>query len=696
MQQKPTKSASNNVDYIDASITHLPELTLRGCFLAMLITLVFTAGNVYMGLKISFTFNSAIPAAVISMAILRAFKDSNILENTMVQTFASAAGTLSAVIFVLPGMVMLGYWTSIPFWQTMLLCATGGLLGVMFTIPLRRALVVQSALPYPEGVAAAEILRVGNRTRSKNKSSKADKNEAGIKDIICGSLIAGLFTLFSRGFHLFSEKLVYFTKIGPSLCGFSMDYSLALIGAGYLMRIRVGITMLIGLVIAWGLAMPWVSWHMPIDGDIQSTVMHLWSTKVRFIGIGTIAVSAVWTMLTLLKPIWTGIQSSMEAVREIRLHGRDSAIRTEKDIPITTVLACAVTLIVPLIGIFGYFILEEHLPFTESEVIFLTLLCVVFVVVMSFITASIAGYMAGLVGSSNSPISSIGIISTIGAAALLLLAIPTAIHEQYSQLTIALVLFMASAVIAAGCVSNDNMQDLKTGQLLGATPWRQQVALIFGVLVGAMVIPFILEIMYNAYGFPGTFPHAGMDPSQALSAPQAVMMTAIASGIITHHLEWQMISIGAIIAVVFITLDATVLKRYNLRMSAVAMGSGIYLPMSATTAIVLGSFVAFFIERYIAKKNKTKSKKEQENSEHFDSWGQRVFRRATLFASGLIVGESLLGVFIAILIAISGDQAPINLVSAGFEPIAQWLGIIIFLAIVFFYRYYSTWNRGNQ
>lgn len=679
------EAISNN--YIDASVTHLRELTLRGCILALLITVVFTAGNVYMGLKISFTFNSAIPAAVISMAVLRAFKDSNILENTMVQTFASAAGTLSAIIFVLPGLVMLGFWQSFPFWQTTLLCITGGILGVMFTIPLRRALVVQSSLPYPEGVAAAEILKLGNAKKIDN--TVVDKNEGGVKDIVYGTLLASFFTLFSRGFHVFSESLNYFAKTGAGLCGFSMDYSLALIGAGYLMRIRVGLAMFIGVIIAWGIAIPWLSSGVPVEGSVVDAVIGIWRTKVRFIGVGSIAVAAFWTMLLLLKPIWIGIKSSIEALSHIRLKGKKIIPRTEKDIPITTVLGSVILLIIPLLAIFGYFIVEEQLPISSMEIVFLTIACVLFVIFMSFITASVCGYMAGLVGSSNSPISSIGLIAAIGSSGLLLLIVNSSIHAHYSQLTVALVIYMTSAVVAAASISNDNMQDLKTGYLLGATPWRQQVALILGVIVGAIIIPFILQTLYTAYGFPGSLPRADMNPAEALSAPQAVMITAIASGIITHNIEWKMIIIGAIIAIAFIIFDATVLKRRNCRLSVLAMGSGIYLPMAAAMGIIAGSFVSFFIEHCLKKKAKAAHKDIVEFSE-------QPIRRGTLLASGLIVGESLVGVTIAIVIAFTGNQYPLNWVSPDFVTIAEWLGGIVFFGMLVFYYRYVTYVRPQK
>lgn len=675
--------------YIDASVTNLPELTLRGCLLATFITVIFMAGNVYMGLKISFTFNSAIPAAVISMAVLGAFRNSNMLENTFVQTFASSAGALSAVIFVLPGLIMLGFWTAIPYWETMLVCATGGLLGVMFTIPLRRALVVESDLPYPEGVAAAEILRVANKKNHPNDSS-VEKNhkEAGIRDILCGFFVASFFTLFSRGFHYFSEMLSGYTKLAGSIWGASSDYSMALIGAGYLVRIRGGIAMLIGVIIAWGIAIPLLSHNVPIQGSVIDTAMDIWVHKVRFMGVGTIAVAALWTMMLLLKPIWIGIQSSIQAMKSVRISGKESVIRTEKDIPIKTVLFSVLLLLLPLLAIFGYFIVDEHLPISFGEVITLTIVCVLFVVFMSFITASVCGYMAGLVGSSNSPVSSVGVLSTIGGAILLLLTVNATIHEHYARLTVALVMYMASAVLAAATASNDNMQDLKTGQLVGATPWRQQVALVFGVIIGAMVIPLILQTLYVAYGFPGSLPRPDMNPAEALAAPQAVMMSAIASGIITHHLEWNMIIIGAIIAVLFIIFDATVLKRYDLRLSIIALGSGIYLPTSASLALITGCVLSYIIEKGLKKRAKQKN-------EDLESFSVQPLRRGTLLASGFIAGESLVGVAIALIIAATGDQYPIKLVGLGFAPIAEWLGFLFFAGILIFNYRYVVWNKND-
>jgi len=291
----------------DMQSTNLKELTFRGMFLGALITVLFTASNVYLGLKVGMTFASSIPAAVISMAVLKFFKDSSILENNMVQTQASSAGTLSSVIFVLPGLLMMGYWQDFPFWQTMLICAAGGTLGVLFTIPLRRAMVVNSDLPYPEGVAAAEILKAGN-------NSDAD---SGVKDIAYGGIFASVVAFLTNGLRLIADGAsAWFTGPGgKAIFQIPMGFSLALLGAGYLIGIVGGIAIMLGTFFAWGLAVPFftMSGDMPTDGTIVSYAMSMWKTKVRFIGVGTIGIAAIWTLLILMKPMVQGMVMEEQA-----------------------------------------------------------------------------------------------------------------------------------------------------------------------------------------------------------------------------------------------------------------------------------------------------------------------------------------------------------------------------------------------
>ncbi|HEY5088224.1 MAG TPA: oligopeptide transporter, OPT family, partial [Gemmatimonadaceae bacterium] len=292
------------------------ELTIRGLILGALITTVFTTANVYLGLKVGLTFASSIPAAVISMALLSAFKDSTILENNIVQTVASAAGTLSAIIFVLPGLVIVGWWTRFPFWESFFICLSGGVLGVVFTIPLRRALVTNSDLPYPEGVAAAEVLKVGSGTRGDAKDETGESHE-GLVAVVLGSVASAGLAIVS-GTQIVAGELTGFFRIGATAStGYDVAWSLALLGAGQLVGLSVGMAMLVGQVISWVIAVPILTAVEPatIGATLAAHTMAIWSTKVRFIGAGTIGVAAVYTLATLAKPVIGGLVSTLAASR---------------------------------------------------------------------------------------------------------------------------------------------------------------------------------------------------------------------------------------------------------------------------------------------------------------------------------------------------------------------------------------------
>jgi putative OPT family oligopeptide transporter len=663
----------------------LPELTVRGIILGALITVVFTASNVYLGLKVGLTFSSAIPAAVISMAVLRMFKSANILENNMVQTQASAAGTLSSIIFILPGLVMIGYWQGFPYWQTLAICAAGGMLGVMFTIPLRHAMVVQSDLPYPEGVAAAEILRVGSA-----ESEPGTKTETGIVDIMAGGLVAAVVTLASSGFRILSEGISLWFAAGPAVLRLSSGFSLALLGAGYLIGIVAGIAMLIGLLIAWGVAVPVLtSMHSIPDGmTLAKYATGLWSKDVRFIGAGTIGVAAVWTLITLFKPMLEGVKTSFQALSGGK--GRVNIPRTEKDLSPAWIIGITLVLVAILVATFGSFL--SAAPLSSGMMWGLVAYSVLFAVIFGFLIAAACGYMAGLIGSSASPISGVGIVAVVLVSLLILLvgsADGLLATESGNKLGIALAIFTTSAVIAVATISNDNLQDLKTGWLVGATPWRQQVALLIGCVVGAVVIPPVLELLYNAYGFAGAMPRADMDVAHALSAPQATLMTAIATGIFTHQLNWDMILIGLGLGVALVIVDEILRHRGGFaRLPVLAVGIGIYLPPTVASTLVLGTLLAWGIERILKKRA-------QKQGVPYEQFAEASNRRGVLLASGLIVGESLVGVVLAGVIGFSGTDSPLALVGPAFEGTAQWLGLIVFVAVawVFARRVLSAKNQ---
>ncbi|MCF7529910.1 OPT family oligopeptide transporter [Neisseria lisongii] len=647
------------------------ELTLRGMILGALITVVFTASNVYLGLKVGLTFASSIPAAVISMALLKFAKGSNILENNMVQTQASAAGTLSTIIFVLPGLLMAGYWNGFPFWQTTLLCMAGGILGVIFTIPLRYAMVVKSDLPYPEGVAAAEILKVGSGEHEDGKQTGG----SGIAEIATGGLLAGIVSFCTNGLRIAADSASYWFKSGAAVFQLPMGFSLALLGAGYLVGLTGGLAILLGIFIAWGGAVPYFSAHLPQPEnlDMVGFAMQLWKEKVRFIGAGTIGIAAIWTLITLMKPMAEGMRLSFKAFKG---GSEASAERVEQDLSPKAMILWTLGMMLILALTFWQFVADAHI--SGGLAWLLVIVCTLLASLIGFLVAAACGYMAGLVGSSSSPISGIGIISIIAISLVLLLIGDSGgmfADEANRKFMLALALFCGSSVISVASISNDNLQDLKTGYLVKATPWRQQIALIIGCVVGALVISPVLELLYQAYGFTGAMPREGMDAAQALAAPQATLMTTIATGIFSHNLQWNYIFTGIAIGVALIIVDIVLKKSTASRMSlpVLAVGMGIYLPPSVNMPIVIGAILAAFLKHTVAKRS--------DNSEGRLKNADRI---GTLFAAGLIVGESLIGVILAFIIAFSvtngGSDAPLALALDNWDTAAKWLGLAFFIA----------------
>ena len=657
---------------------HLPELTLRGMLLGALITLIFTASNVYLGLKVGLTFSSSIPAAIISMAILRFFKDSNVLENNMVQTQASAAGTLSAIIFILPGLLMLGYWQGFPFWQTFLICACGGSLGVLFTIPLRRAMVVNSDLPYPEGRAAAEILKVGS-----HNGSEVAKSGSGMADIVSGGAVAGIISLCANGFKVLGDSMSFWFTVGKGTTQIPLGFSTALLGAGYLIGIASGIAILVGVLIAWAGFVPYLTNVFAPDGGATAKfAMGIWKEKVRFIGAGAIGIAAIWTLITLIKPIIEGMKISLQSMSgssaERELHRMDTDMSTK------SVLIVFAIILIGLVVTFWDFV--SAVPISAGLMWTLVVVGVIVALLIGFFVAAACGYMAGLIGTSASPISGIGILATI-ISSLVVYFIASKNNlfatEAGVQFATAMAIFMTSVVIAIASISNDNLQDLKTGQLVGATPWRQQIALLLGSVAGAIAIAPVLNLLYQAYGFTGALPRAEMDPNAALSAPQATLMTTIAQGIFNASMDWNYILIGVGVGVVAIIVNL-ILKSTtaSLTLPPLAVGMGIYLPPTLEVPLIVGSFLSYFVGRYLIARAKMRAGELAE----YDV--EQSNRRGVLFASGLIVGESLIGVIIAVIIVLSvttgGGESPLELVGPEFESTAGWLGLLAFIFAAFY------------
>ncbi len=642
-----------------ASTTPLgTELTARGIVLGILITLVFTAANVYFGLKAGLTFATSIPAAVISMALLRRAAGNSIGETNIVQTIASSAGTLSSIIFVLPGLVMIGWWTGFPYWMSTTLCALGGVLGVMYSIPLRRALVTNSPLPYPEGVACAEVLKVGHAADS------GEANRQGLAAIVAGTVVSAGFSIVVAT-QLFAANLAQYFRLpggekgnGPAT-GYDLNFSFALLAVGHLVGLWVGIAILVGACIAWLGGVPYLT--LGVDGAAEAVALFAWSKKVRFIGAGCIAVAAIWTLIKLAKPVVAGLHSAAMSAR-VRKAGRaDTLPRNEQDIPIGTVGLITLACMLPIGFMLSSFATSAGLG---DQIGLLVVGGVVYVVLMSFFVAAVCGYMAGLIGSSNSPLSGVGILVVIGVSLLLALVVKPMLPPSTGQALVAFALFVTAVVFAVATISNDNLQDLKTGQLVDATPWRQQVALIIGVLAGAIVIPPVLDLLNQAYGFAGA---PGADAKKALAAPQAALISALAKGVIQGDLDWSLIRIGALIGVACIVIDE-VMKRASggkAHLAPLAVGLGIYLPMNSTLMIVIGAVAGWWFEKRAAYKRDPEATKQL----------------GVLLASGLIVGESLLGVILAAIVVFSGNGAPLALVGDSFATAGQVLGLLAFAGI---------------
>ena len=644
------------------------ELTVRGLILGALLTTVFTAANVYLGLKVGLTFASSIPAAVISMAILSAVKDSTILENNIVQTVASAAGTLSAIIFVLPGLVIVGWWTGFPFWESFLICVSGGVLGVLFTIPLRRALVTTSDLPYPEGVAAAEVLKVGSGTRGETKDETGESRE-GLIAVILGSVVSGGLAIITAT-RVVAAELTGFIRLGGSAStGYNIAWSLALLGAGHLVGLSVGMAMLVGQIISWVIAVPILTSMQPAAENVTlaAHTMTIWRTQVRFIGAGTIGVAAIYTLARLAKPVMGGLVSTLAASRVTG--ARDD---TDRDLSPAWIVALTAACLVIAAWLAWQFATSTVLA---PNALALTLIAVPLVLIVGFLIAGVCGYMAGLIGASNSPISGVGILSIVLVASMLVLAVTPS--PETRPAIIAFALFVTSIIFACATISNDNLQDLKTGQLVGASPMRQQIALIVGVVAGAAVIAPVLNLLARAYGFAGA-PNVNVVAPNPLPAPQATLISALAQGVVGGQLEWKMIGIGALVGVGLILLDTALGAMKKLRIPPLAVGIGIYLPMSATFAVIVGAVLSRWYD------GRARTMPDPERAE----------RLGTLVASGLIVGESLWGVINAGLIVSLSKDAPIGIVPETFAA-APWLGVICFIgAIVFLYGWMLRRSRA--
>lgn len=656
----------NNQPLIPASQS-LPEITVRVVILGIILTIILASANAYLGLKVGATVSASIPAAIISMGILRLFRNANVLENTMVQIMASVGEALTAgIAFVLPALIILHVWDHFNYWQTVITGLVGGSLGVLFTIPLRRALVCDPTLRYPEAVAIANVLK-----------TSATSEKGDFKSLIYGSFAGSIIALFQSGFQILSDSAGFWFKGSSYIFGFGLGFSPALIAAGYICGLNIALSILLGIFIGWIGGVPILTYlsGIPANETANQIANLIWNTQIRYIGVGTMLVGGLWTLCTLFKPLLHSMVASFRSLREVRVGDKAEQMRTERDIPINIVFLATLILLIPIFFILAMSIIPFSLNVSEEFRYFISGFSTIYILIGGFVFSAVSAYFAGLIGSSNNPLSGL-LVSALLIFCLILLGIFTLFYPGWSPIfreNVGVIISIGVMVVigAATAISNDTMQDLKVGQMMGATPWKQQVMLFLGVLITAFVVAPILELLYQAYGIGGVFPRPGMSQLQMLSAPQAGLIATVAKGVFNHNLPWTMINAGAIIAVCCIVIDEYLKRNYSTRLPVLAVGLGIYLPAESSVPVVIGGLLAWLIERKLnsiySKRSDSEQEKKLSKHRHY----------GLLLSCGIVAGASLMGVALAIPFAIYQSADVIKIMPDSLMPYTGILSIIV-------------------
>ncbi len=627
-----------------------PQLTPRAVILAIVLAMILAAANTYLGLFAGLTIATAIPAAVVSMAVLRVLGGGHILENNIVQTGASAGSSIAAgVIFTVPALVILNYWDDFQYWWVLAIAGLGGVLGVFFSVPLRRSLIVDQQLAFPEGKAAAEVLKTGENPAQ------------GIRVLASAAGIGGFVKLLAAsGLRLVPDAAAHASYAGKAIAYMGTNLSPALLGVGYIVGLNIGIVVVAGGILSWNIAIPIFSANFldtdPVLAarvaglDAEAAAGAIWSAKIRYLGVGAMLIGGIWTLIALRQSLMSGIRSGLEATRA----GAAKVVaHTEQDMPMRAVLIGLVVFTLPL-GILYHLIVRDFSVSIPMTII---------MIVAGFLFSSVSAYMAGLVGSSNNPVSGIT-IGTILFASLVL----TFLMGRDATLGPVAAIMIGAVVCCAAAIAGDNLQDLKCGYMVGATPWRQQVMLAIGAISCALVMAPVLNLLAKAYGIG--VPTA--EHPNPLLAPQATLMASVARGLFGGELPWNLIWIGAAIGAVIIAIDEVLKKKQaSFRVPVLAAAVGIYLPLDLTVPIFLGGLLAYIVER--AVKARTGSNDVE-----------RIHRKGVLFSAGLITGEALMGIIIAAPIVASG-RADVLALPGGLQ-FGEFLGLVIF-AIVGFVLY---------
>ncbi|PJD94870.1 MAG: oligopeptide transporter, OPT family [Legionella sp.] len=644
------------------------ELSCRVIVLAVLLTVLLAMSNAYLALKLGILTSASIPAAIISMGILRFFKRSTILENNAVQTAASAGEAVAGgIVYTIPALIIIGFWNGFDYLTNFFIAICGGILGVLFSIPLRRLLVHDKSLNFPEGRAIAEVLK-----------SSADKT--GLKDMLMGGAIGAVIELLQLGFKVIASSWSYWFTAKRTLFCLGAGFSATMIGSGYLIGFDMALSIFLGALLSWGVALPCVSHFYPEYLNLalpEEAGSLLWNNQLRYLGIGAMLFAGMWTFSRLIKPLAHSIRTSLRAYQ---IQKKEDIIipRTEKDLPLPFILI-GISMVAAVLFLFFQFIFPLSQAGLDNQfapsIVFVGVL---YVLIVGFLFSVITAYFSGMVGVTASPGSSIVISGMLFAAWLLLMAInrilPLPLSAAQIQAAEAITIIIGSVVTAIAAIANDNTQDLKVGQLVGATPWKQQLMLLLGVVISSLVIPPVMQLLFDVYGIAGVMPHEGMDVTQSLPAPAAALMAAITEAVFRHTLPWNMMLIGVMVILAALLINKLLRLKRWFNLSILGLAIGMYLPLSTSTPLFIGGIISFIIHKKLIKENKSATEVTHRK------------QKGALIACGMVAGAALMDVVLAIPFSLLHSPNALQLVGSSWDNMGIYLAVLTTLVLSWWIR----------
>ncbi|MBN1684981.1 MAG: oligopeptide transporter, OPT family [Gammaproteobacteria bacterium] len=677
------------------------EFSLRAILLGCLISLILVGANAYLSLKVGLTIAASIPSAIAAILTLRWFKDHTIFEANIIQAIASSGeAVIAAAVFTIPSLIIFRFWHYFHFWETALLTLLGAFLGILFSIPFRRIFFREQGLLFPEGVATAEILKLSDRESQSPQGSaeetttvpktiethKNHKNEFTL--LIWGGLAATIIKVSQSGLRVLSESIEGWWVKGHALLGYGFDFSPALLGVGYIIGLPATFTIFAGTLVTWLLGLPLYTYfhHTFITHSYHQVAFNVWEHYLRYIGIGVMLLAAVHTLVRLAKPIYQGLALSFYELFQKKK--TQQWPQYEQDIPILYVI---IGLAATLIGVFLFLqvsFLHVHLPFKVSHYLPVTLSWI-FILIFAFIFTMIAGYLTGLIGSTNMPISGLTVLSLLLSSLLLILCCGLTPHRSADAVAVSAFIIMTNAILT--CVMSTaalHTQCLKTSSIIQATPYKQELAFLIGVIPGALIIVPIMQLMFSAYGIAGIFPHPGMDPAQMLSAPQATLIAETTLGVLSGHIPWLMVFFGLGLGAVAIGIN-----KFLIPFPPMAFGLGMFLPPGISGPLVLGGLIAHLVDKRFRQKNALLAQQLEEKSltekqfnlkkKNLDQQQEHTKRQGLLLSCGYIAGESISGIVLAIPFVIAGNDRILTIMPQNFTWIAHIAGMLTFMGLVY-------------